>query len=87
MARVPKKEFNELRGTDWTYKDVADKMGLDPEKFDHLMSERFDTDENGKEGRTFHLSYTMEWAQRVSRSDPYQMADEETAEVMEEAGY
>lgn len=87
MAKVPKQEFNELRGTDWTYRDVADKMGLDGDKFNHLMSERFDTEDNDKEGRTFHLSYTMEWAQRISRGNPYEMADEETTEVMKEAGY
>lgn len=87
MARVPKEEFNKLRDTDWTYRDVAEEMGIDADKFNHLMSERFDTEDNDKEGRTFHLSYTMEWAVRVKENNPFQMADEETAEVMEEAGY
>lgn len=87
MARVPKDKFNKLRDTDWTYRDVAQEMGIDEDKFNHLMSERFDTEDNDKEGRTFHLSYTLEWAVRVKDNNPFQMADEETQEVMEEAGY
>lgn len=79
--------LKELKGTAWTYRQVAEKTGIDEDKFEHLMKNRFDTPENGKEGKDFHLPYTMEWAERVKTGNPFKSADETTAEVMEEAGY
>jgi len=77
---------DDLHGTAWTYREVAEKAGINKDKFEHLMKNRFDTPENGKEGKDFHLSYTLEWAERV-KNNPYKSADEQTEKVLEEAGY
>jgi len=87
LSQPQQDTLKELKGTAWTYKEVAEEVGIDADKFDHLMKNRFDTPDNEKEGKDFHLNYTMEWAERVKNSNPFRAADEQTEAVMEEAGY
>jgi gamma-glutamylcysteine synthetase len=86
LSNQAKNVLDTLKSEDWSYQQVAEKMDIDAEKFDHLMSERFDTEENDKEGKTFHLTYTLEWAERV-KQNPFPSADKETTSVLKEAGY
>jgi len=86
LSNKARQVYDTLKSEDWSYRQVAEEMGVDAEKFDHLMSERFDTEGNDKEGKTFHLTYTLEWAERV-KDDPFRPADEETTSVLKDAGY
>ena len=82
--------INELKGTDWTYREVAEAHGIDPDRFEKLMVLRFDsgTPENPEnEGKDFHLSYTCEWAMRVKKGVHWNAADPETERILEKVGY
>lgn len=78
--------FDKLKDQDWSYEDVARERGINPEKFAQLMRERFDTPENAKEGKTFHLPYALEWAERIATGNHYNAADAQTSEVLDKVG-
>lgn len=92
MARIDQDAYDQLKSTDWTYHEVANLIGIDAGKFDYLMKNRFDTPDDAgagytKEGMDYHLSYTLEWAERIRSGHHFDSADEETSAVLKEAGY
>lgn len=87
MATINQEVYDNLKTEHWTYEAVAEEIGIDKEKFAYLMRNRFDTEDNSKEGSNFHLKYTLEWSERVQSGDPFRAADSETAEVLRDAGY
>lgn len=87
MARIDQDAYDKLKTQDWNYEMVADEIGIDQEKFAELMRTRFDTKDNSKEGKTYHLTYTLEWAERVKKGDHFMAADKKTEQVLRDAGY
>lgn len=62
LSNQAKKTFKQFLNSEWTYRQIAEEMSLNPEKFEQFMNEKYP---NKKEGADYELSYTLECAERL----------------------